>query len=201
VCYDTAAQPAAAFVVLLTMKFQKGLLNDLVKTSPSHERLSDPPQRPKGDIAEPPAVNVRPTAPVAPENTTLFETVEGSARSWRAYVKLLGIVAGVVLIAAVIAGYMTIPGYGDAVRAPKGMELALRDHFLTVEKRTATDVTVYYCESFYWARVGVEKRPDIKTNPVYQLDRYSARAVQSADGQWTFTAAPITSPEMDVPCG
>ena len=129
----------------------------------------------------------------------LFQThVESSGKS-RTYLKLLGIVVVVVIIAGIVVSYVTLPQPGDLVRAPKGLEEAVRDHFLVNEKRTATDVTVYYCGTFYWARVGVEKRPDIKTNPLYLLSTYTARATAD-EGKWKIMSGPVTSPEMDVPC-
>lgn len=130
----------------------------------------------------------------------LFEAHQQTTQSWRKYLRVFGVVAAVVIIAGAVVAYLTLPGIGDAVRAPAGLENAVRDHMLSAEKRIATDITFYYCDTYYWARVGVEKRPDIKTNPIYLIDRYNARAAAASDGQWSITAAPAISPEDDIPC-
>lgn len=135
------------------------------------------------------------------DKNRLFQTHKKSSEISRRYLKLLGGFAVIVLIVGVVIGYMTLPRMGDIVRAPKGLEEAVREHFLLKEKRTSTDITFHHCETYYWARVGVEKRPDIKTNPLYLIDSYKARAVAQPDGGWAITAEPITSPDLDVPCG
>lgn len=134
------------------------------------------------------------------DKNRLFETHEKSSGSSRKYLKLLGIFAVVVAIAGVAISYFTMPRFGDVVRAPTELEMAIRDHFLVSEKRTSTDIIVYYCETFYWARVGVEVRPDIKTNAIYLIPNYKALATARDDGSWTIKATPLTSPEMDAPC-
>ncbi|MEO6655038.1 MAG: hypothetical protein ABIO36_03065 [Pyrinomonadaceae bacterium] len=134
------------------------------------------------------------------DKNRLFQTHQKSSRSSRNYLKVLGILAVVVVVAGVLISYFTLPRFGDAVRAPKGLEVAVRDHFLVNEKRTSTDITFYNCDTYYWARVGVEKRPDIKTNPVYLIESYKANATDRDDGTWAITATPITSSEMDEPC-
>ncbi|MEO6050222.1 MAG: hypothetical protein ABIP78_02685 [Pyrinomonadaceae bacterium] len=141
------------------------------------------------------------TEPVSGDDKNrLFQTHQKSSGSSRNYLKLLGILAVVVVVAGVLISYFTLPRFGDAVRAPKGLEVAVRDHFLVNEKRTSTDITFYNCDTYYWARVGVEKRPDIKTNPIYLVESYKANATARDDGTWTITAKPITSPETDAPC-
>jgi hypothetical protein len=132
------------------------------------------------------------------EKNRLFQTLKEETPSERNYLKLLGIVAIIVLVAGVAISYLMLPGVGDAILAPKGLELAVRDHFLTKEKRTATDITFYQCEGFYGARVGVETRNDIP-NPLYKIATYTARATANGDA-WNITAQPVTSPEPDKPC-
>ncbi len=134
------------------------------------------------------------------DKNRLFQTHRKSSDSTRRYLKLLGIFGVIVLGAGAAISYFTLPRMGDAVRAPAGLEAAIRDHVLVNEKRTATDIIFYYCESFYWAHVDVEKRPDIKTNPIYLIGSYRAQATAQENGSWTIASAPITSPEMDIPC-
>lgn len=167
------------------MKFQKGLLDDLIKQPPEPQKAKAAPAAPTGDRQR--------------DNDHLFETHQRTTRSWQQYLKLLGIVSVLVFLGGVAIFYLTLPSFGDRVRAPQGLEEAMRSHFLDTEKRTANDITFYYCDSFYWARVEVEKRPDITTNPIYQIGTYAARA--TADGSsWRITAVPVTSPDIDVPC-
>lgn len=132
------------------------------------------------------------------EKNRLFQTLKEEEPSERNYLKLLGIVAIIVLVAGIAISYLMMPGVGDEIRAPKGLEPAVRDHFLTKEKRTATDITFYQCEGFFWARVGVETRSDIP-NPIFKIATYSARATANGDA-WNITAQPVTSPETDKPC-
>lgn len=165
------------------MKFQKGILSD------------DKPAAP----APPPQTTPEPAAPVVVEKDRLFQTVKEETGSERNYLKVLGIVVVLVVIAGGIVFYLTLPKIGDQVRGSTQMEMAVRDHFLTKEKRTATDITFYQCDKYFWARVGVEVRTDIKTNPIYALDKYAAR-IEPNGNAFTITATPVTSPEIDVPC-
>ena len=140
------------------------------------------------------------TAASVIEKDRLFETQKQVSGSSRKYVVLVGILALIAMIGIGGIFYKTMPIEGDQVRGPRGLESAIRDHFLEKEKRTATDIAFYYCGDFYWARVGVEKRSDIKTNPVYKYDSYKAQGVARGGDGWTINASPITSPEMDLPC-
>lgn len=134
------------------------------------------------------------------EKNRLFQTLKEEKGSERNYLKLLAIVAvGVAIIGGVVF-YMTLPGVGDRVHAAKELEDAVRSHFLASQKRTATDITFYYCGKFYWAHVDVETRTDIPGNPTTRIPSYAAKAVKRDDGTFDVTAAPITSPDMDVPC-
>jgi hypothetical protein len=177
------------------MKFSKGLLQDIEDIEPDKED-----QGLVHDSGKTGLINGEDRQVVEVEKNRLFQTVEEKNSSSRKYLKMLAIFGCVVIVGGVAIAYFTLPRLGDVVRAPQGLEAAVRDHFLVTEKRTSTDITFYYCETFYWARVGVEKRPDIKTNPVYQLDTYKAHAEAGAGGTWAITATPISSPEMDTPC-
>lgn len=132
------------------------------------------------------------------EKNRLFQTLKEEAPSERNYLKLLGIVAVIVLVAGVGISYLMMPGVGDEVRVSREVEMAVRDHFLIKEKRTATDITFYQCDGFYGARVRVETRTDIP-NPIYKIAAYTARTTANGT-DWNVTAQPITSPEMDKPC-
>ncbi|CAN5331779.1 hypothetical protein BH10ACI3_BH10ACI3_16090 [soil metagenome] len=176
------------------MKFQKGILNDIAPKPPIVENTSPPaPSNVEAKIETPPG-------PAVVVKDRLFETLEEESAGERKYLKVFGVVAVFIVIAGAALWYFMQPGIGDEIRGPKGLEQALRDDFLLKQKRTATDITFYKCDGFTWARVEVELRPDIKTNPVYQIGKYSSRSTVKSDGTWDITAAPITSPEMDVPC-
>lgn len=165
------------------MKIAKGILSETDDRSPRSEAAKSPAGAlPGGEV----------------EKNRLFETLDHEAPSERNYLKLLGIVALVVIVGGAVVSYLMMPGIGDEIRVSKEVELAVRDHFLTKEKRDATDITFYQCDGYYGARVGVETRSDIP-NPIYKIATYSARAT-AAGGAWNVTAQPITSPEMDVPC-
>lgn len=170
------------------MKFQKGLLDDLKKPDVYIDSGSETG---KGR----PAIE-KPNA----DDGQLFHTHKQAVRAGKQYVRLLAAVSFLVAIIAVVAFYLTLPRRGDQVRAPRGLETAIRSHFVDVEKRATGDIAFYLCEDYYWARVEVEKRPDIKSNPIYQIGTYTARAVGNSESGWQITAAPITEPRDDTPC-
>lgn len=165
------------------MKIAKGTLSDAGEVPPQTAAAKIRSNEPAGGDVE---------------KNRLFETLNAEAPSERNYLKLLGLVAVVVIIGGLIVSYLMIPGVGDDVRVSREVELAVRNHFLEREKRTATDITFYQCDGFFWARVGVETRTDMP-NPIYRIATYSARATASGN-QWNVTAQPITSTEMDKPC-
>lgn len=135
---------------------------------------------------------------MAVEKNRLFQTVQETKSSSRNYLKVLFVVCIIVAAAGSVIWFVNRPGPGDKIRVPAAMELAVRDHFLATEKRTATDIAFYQCNGFTWARVGVETRNDIP-NPLLRVPTYSARI--SASGEiWTVSATPITTPDGDVPC-
>ncbi|MFT3745810.1 MAG: hypothetical protein QM785_16155 [Pyrinomonadaceae bacterium] len=183
------------------MKFQKGLLTDTDETPSSPGvsiKLSDEQRQALRPVPEPVKPNISPTPPVEVDKNRLFETVEETKSSSRRYLVVLGVVALVVVIAGVAGSYYMDPKSGDKIVAPKGLEIALREHFLTKQKRDSTDIAYYKCEGFVWARVGVETRTDLP-NPVFRIGTYAAKATQSGD-VWDITATPISNPELDVPC-
>lgn len=165
------------------MKIAKGTLSE-ADESPRRSEAVKPnsASQPGGDV----------------EKNRLFQTLEEETPSERNYIKLLSIVVVVVIICGAVISYLMLPGVGDQVRVSREVEMAVRDHFLLREKRTATDITFYQCDGFYGARVEVETRTDIP-NPIYKIPAYSAR-VTANGGEWSVTAQPITSPDMDKPC-
>jgi hypothetical protein len=171
------------------VKLQKGILD-----KPEEEKPAPQPQpHPTRSDASPA------TAPPVVDKDRLFETLDKEETSNRSYAKLLVVAAVVVLIAGGVIFYMTLPGAGDQVRAPKGLEQAVRDHLLDKQKRVATDIVFYYCGGdSYWAHAGVNTRTDIP-NPVYRLDKYAVSA-KGKDPNWEITSKPVNSPADDRPC-
>ena len=134
------------------------------------------------------------------DKNRLFETHQKTTRSLGGYIKLILIVAlGVTIVGAVIF-YVSLPGVGDEVKAPSGLEDAVRLHFLDKEKRTMTGAFVFYCDKFYWVRVDVEKRPDIVGKPNNTVSKFIANAKQQPDGTWAITATPVVGDENAAPC-
>lgn len=164
------------------MKFQHGLLGD------------------EGQPKEPAKIEERSTIGGEVEKNRLFETLEEETTSERSYLKLLAIVIVPILIAGGAIFYLTLPDQGDRVRPPTGMELAIRDRLLAMQ-RTATDIEVYYCKDFYWARSGVESRNDLPGNPLAAIKTYTARITPTGPDTWQVEASPLTNPENDKPCG
>jgi|CXWL01.1.fsa_nt_gi hypothetical protein len=169
------------YLVKEAMKFQKGILSG-----------NEPERQPSNTGVETSAL------PEPAMDGHLFETLEEEEIGGRRYFKLFAVVVILVIVAGAGIAYFTLPGVGDKVRASPELELAVRDHFLLKEKRTATDVTFYQCEGFLSVRVGVETRTDIP-NPIFRLDTYSARVVQTAD-RAEITAAPVAAGDQFFPC-
>jgi hypothetical protein len=174
------------------MKFAKGILTEPEETRPEAAPAAAAP----GARTERPAEAPRTTTGV--EKDRLFQTVNESERSGKKYLILLFAVCCIVAVVASAAWYAMRPGIGDRVTPPRGLELAIRDHFLQKEKRVATDIAFHLCDGYYWARVGVETRTDLP-NPLMRVDTYAASARES-DGSWSITARPGQSPEVLVPC-
>lgn len=134
------------------------------------------------------------------DKNRLFETLQTSSRSIGSYVKLLLIVAACVVVAGFVVSYLTLPGVGSQVKAPKGLEEQVRDHLAIKERRTATDMTVYYCGKSYWVNVQVEVRPDIPNSPINLIPRYHVTAVQADNQDWNLTSTPVAAKDEDIPC-
>lgn len=176
------------------MKFQKGLLSEDEPAKPAgtaeRQAIPGPTLASHKDAARMPNA--------AADSGHLFETLEEEESGSRKYIKVFGAVVVLVIVAAVLIGYFMLPGVGDKVRVPAGVELAVRDHFLTKEKRTATDIEFYQCDGYFGARVGVETRTDLP-NPIFKLDTYSARVAKQGDS-WEISATPLASGEKYTPC-
>lgn len=177
------------------MKFQKGLLSDTEPGKPS-EPVKQQAANVPPPVAQPESAKL--PLPSVVEGGHLFETLEEEKSGSRKYLKLFAIVVLVVIAAGLAIGYFMLPKVGDKVRVPTNVELAVRDHFLTKEKRTATDIEFYQCDGFFGAKVGVETRTDI-ANPLLKLDTYSARIARRGDA-WEITASPIAEGERYTPC-
>jgi hypothetical protein len=169
------------------MKFAKGIMSDLKPVEPP---------APLVDVSP-----VEPPAPVVVEKNRLFETQHENEEISRNYFRVFAIVSVLVVVIGVGVFYLTLPGVGDKVKAPRGLEDQVRDHLLIKEKRTPTDMTVYYCGKFYWAAVEVETRPDIPNTPINKVSRYRVTALQADNDTWSITATPVNGTEPDVPCG
>jgi hypothetical protein len=166
------------------VKLQKGILEDTADKKPAVETSRSV---------------VSPQTPRSVEKDRLFETLDKERSGNRSYAKLLLIAVVIVLIAGGLVFYLMLPGVGDQVRAPKGLEQAVRDHLLDKQKRVATDIVFYYCGGdSYWAHAGVETRTDIP-NPVYKLNKYAVNA-KGQDPSWEITSKPVNSPDDDKPC-
>ena len=177
------------------MKFQKGILSDEEEKQSVGVKIGS-------DVDLKPLATTGPTRSVTPPamaKDRLFETQEKVTSSSRHYLVVLAVVAVVVLGAGIGLYLFLQPGIGDQIATPKQAEAAVRDHFLTKEKRTATDMTFYKCDGYLWARVGVETRNDIP-NPLMKIGTYRAKVGEQA-GSWQVSeAGPIDSPDKDTPC-
>jgi hypothetical protein len=133
------------------------------------------------------------------DKNRLFETHTKVERSVHDYAKvLIAVVVAVLLLGGAVV-YFTMPGVGDEVRAPSGLEEAVKNHFLDNEKRAIEGATYFYCGEFYSARIDLEKRPDITAR---QFDAGSRRvvAVENANGSWQITSSSVVANTTFEPC-
>jgi hypothetical protein len=133
------------------------------------------------------------------EKSRLFDTLNEEGRSVHDYLKVLVPVVVAVLVIGGMVVYFTMPGVGDEVRAPQGLEEAVKTYYDDNEKRAVSEVTYFYCKDFYSARVMLEKRPDVTAR---QFDHGNRRAiaVENPDGSWSITSNPIAPDENADPC-
>ncbi len=185
------------------MKFQKGLLTEEEQREAAGIKIAKgvklKPLAPASAPAAPRAIATSPEQPSMAKDR-LFETQEKVTSGSRRYLGVLAVVGVVVLIVGGVVFYAMQPGVGDRVLSPRGAEDAVREHFLTKEKRTATDIVFFKCDGSYWARVGVETRTDMP-NPLMKVGTFKAKVTGEGEGSWQVSeTAPITSPDLDVPC-
>ena len=133
------------------------------------------------------------------EKSRLFDTLKGEDASSYGYLKhLLPVVLFVGLIGAAVI-YFYLPGEGDEVKAPPGLEVAVKNHFLNSEKRPVTEANYFYCKDYYWVRVVLERRADI-TARVMDAGNRRVVGVEREPGKWEITPLPFDEDQPDVPC-
>lgn len=132
----------------------------------------------------------------------LFATHDAIPTSKAGYVKTLGIVAVVVLATIAAVLYFNLPGIGDEVKAPAGLEDAINDHFISKEKREITEIKVFYCKDYYAVQVKLKPLPsNLKTSPERATDNYDASGTEGSRGRWTILAKPDFALEgQNRPC-
>jgi hypothetical protein len=136
----------------------------------------------------------------ADDKSRLFETHERNRRSFSSYLKLFLVVAVFIIAAGFAIGYLMMPGVGDVVKSPDGLDDAVMSHFTDVVKRSVNDATTYKCDGFHWVRVEVEPRPDIPGDPLNRIGKFRARATPRDGGGWEITVLPVMNKDDDVPC-
>lgn len=121
----------------------------------------------------------------------LFATLDGNEKSKTRYLKTFAIIAVVVLALIAAAMYFYLPDMGEEVRAPAGMEEAVRSHLAAAEKRDFQEMKAFYCKTYYAGQVRVEPRPtNLKPPPGKVTDNYDVAATLKEDGTWTVSAMP-----------
>ena len=131
------------------MKFQKGLLNDSEDNARKSEvpiRLSKADDTALRPVVESATATPQLVAPILVDKNRLFETIAETRGSSKKYLAVLGVVVILVIAAGVGGSYYMAPGIGDKILAPKGLEVAIRENFLTKLKRDSTDISYYKCE-------------------------------------------------------
>ena len=130
----------------------------------------------------------------------LFETQQKTSKSVHDYIKHFLPVALIVIVGIGVIYYFMQPGIGDEVRASDEMYDSVYDYMLSKEKRTATDMTFYKCDGYYWVKVLAQPRaypPSLRLDPVNQ---YRLTARQQPDGTYQVATLPLPSQQDDVPC-
>jgi hypothetical protein len=131
----------------------------------------------------------------------LFATLDGTEKSKTRYFKTFAIIAVVVLVLIAVGMYFYLPGTGDEVRAPAGMEDAVRSHLASAEKRDLLEMKSFYCKTYYAAQVKVDKPLVAKPSSEKVTNNYDVAATRHEDGSWTVTAMPDYKVDNnDRPC-
>lgn len=135
-----------------------------------------------------------------PDKSRLFDTLNDEGRSVKDYLKVLVPVVAVVLAIGGVGVFLTAPGMGDEVRAPRGLDEAVTSYFMDKEKRAVESISFFYCGDYYSARVKLEKRTDITAR---QFDHGNRRAVAVEDPNraWQITSTAIDPDKSFEPCG
>ena len=120
----------------------------------------------------------------------LFATLDGTEKSKTRYLKTFAIIAVVVLVMITVGMYFYLPDTGDEVRAPAGMEEAVRSHLAAVEKRDLLEMKSFYCKTYYAAQVIVDKPLVVKPSSEKITNNYDVAATRNEDGSWTVSAMP-----------
>ena len=133
------------------------------------------------------------------EKSRLFDTIKGEDASSYGYLKHLLPVVLIVGLIGVAVIYFYLPGVGDEVKAPTGLDVALNEYFLKNEKRPVTEASYFYCKDFYWVRVVLERRADVTARHLDAGHR-RAIAVENGNGPWAITSTPAAEGQVDTPC-
>ncbi|MGD9563919.1 MAG: hypothetical protein AB7F88_17965 [Pyrinomonadaceae bacterium] len=133
------------------------------------------------------------------EKSRLFDTLNDEDRSARDYLKVLLPVVLAIIVISLVVIYFTVPGAGDEVRPPDGLDEAIKTYYRENEKRDVSGVVYFYCEGSHTARVSLEQRPDITAREFDHGNR-RAVAIRNTDGTWQLSSKTVEPNETFVPC-
>ena len=118
------------------------------------------------------------------EKVRLFETYERSTRSLKNYAKVILPIVLLVIVAAAVTMYLSLPGIGDEVKAPKELEDQVYDYMLTKEKRTTSEMVFYKCDGYFWVKLTAEPRAYPPSNLRDPVNQYRLTAAPQVDGSY-----------------
>jgi len=111
----------------------------------------------------------------------LFATHEAAYSNRAKYIKTFAVAAisGVVIVGLVL--YFTQAHYGDAVRAPDGLEDVVKTNFLKTEKLDTYEQTTFLCEGAYGVEVWVATANNSSAG---KIKRNVIAVARDADPKW-----------------
>jgi hypothetical protein len=80
--------------------------------------------------------------------------------------------------------YLSLPGIGDEVKAPKELEDQVYDYMLTKEKRTTSEMVFYKCDGYFWVKLMAEPRAYPPSNLRDPVNQYRLTAAPQVDGAY-----------------
>lgn len=135
------------------------------------------------------------------DKVRLFETERNRSGSASGYARKFLPVALIVIVAIAASVYLLMPGVGDEIQGTHEMRRAVIDHMQSKEKRTATEITFYKCDGYFWAKVLAEPKPYPESNLLDDVNQFRLKVTPNGKETYQLETLPLPAKADDIPCG